>query len=116
MVKTHKNKGKVKWRYVMVKHIVMWKIQGINGQTKEETAQQIKRGLEDLNGQIEGLIKLEVGIDFLQTDSSYDVVLYSELTDKEALDFYQNHPLHVKAATEIVKPAATSRIVVDYEM
>ena len=48
----------------MVKHIVMWKIQGINGQTKEETAQQIKRGLEDLNGQIEGLIKLEVGIDF----------------------------------------------------
>ena len=100
----------------MVKHIVMWKIQGINGQTKEETAQQIKRGLEDLNGQIEGLIKLEVGIDFLQTDSSYDVVLYSELTDKEALDFYQNHPLHVKAATEVVKPAATSRIVVDYEM
>ena len=35
---------------------------------------------------------------------------------KEALDFYQNHPLHVKAATEVVKPAATSRIVVDYEM
>ncbi len=100
----------------MVKHIVMWKIQGHNGQTKEETAQQIKRALEDLNGKIEGLIKLEVGIDFLKTDSSYDVVLYSELTDKEALDFYQNHPLHVKAATEIVKPAATSRIVVDYEM
>ena len=72
--------------------------------------------LEDLNGKIEGLIHLEVGIDFLQSDASYDVVLYSELANKEALDFYQNHPLHVKAATEVVKPAATSRIVVDYEM
>lgn len=100
----------------MVKHIVMWKIQGHNGQTKDETARQIKGALEDLNGKIEGLIKLEVGIDFLKTDSSYDVVLYSELTDQAALEFYQNHPLHVKAATEIVKPAATSRIVVDYEM
>ena len=69
-----------------------------------------------LNGKIEGLIHLEVGIDFLQSDASYDVVLYSELANKEALDFYQNHPLHVKAATEVVKPAATSRIVVDYEM
>ena len=97
----------------MVKHIVMWKIQGVNGQSKEETAQEIKRTLEDLNGKIEGLIHLEVGIDFLQSDASYDVVLYSELANKEALDFYQNHPLHVKAATEVVKPAATSRIVVD---
>ncbi len=100
----------------MVKHIVMWKIQGVNGQSKEETAQTIKRTLEDLNGKIEGLIHLEVGLDFLQSEASYDVVLYSELTDKEALDFYQNHPLHVKAATEVVKPAATSRMVVDYEM
>ena len=77
----------------MVKHIVMWKIQGVNGQSKEETAQEIKRTLEDLNGKIEGLIHLEVGIDFLQSDASYDVVLYSELANKEALDFYQNHPL-----------------------
>ena len=54
----------------MVKHIVMWKIQGVNGQSKEETAQEIKRTLEDLNGKIEGLIHLEVGIDFLQSDAS----------------------------------------------
>ena len=86
----------------MVKHIVMWKIQGVNGQSKEETAQEIKRTLEDLNGKIEGLIHLEVGIDFLQSDASYDVVLYSELANKEALDFYQNHALQVNSETEVV--------------
>ena len=45
----------------MVKHIVMWKIQGVNNQSKEETAKQMKEALEDLNGKIEGLINLEVG-------------------------------------------------------
>ena len=76
----------------MVKHIVMWKIQGVNGQSKEETAQEIKRTLEDLNGKIEGLIHLEVGIDFLQSDASYDVVLYSELANKEASDCKKSIP------------------------
>lgn len=100
----------------MIKHIVMWKIEGVNGLSKEETAFQIKETLERLNGQIEGLIHLEVGIDFLESEASYDVVLYSELESKDALNYYQTHPLHVKAATEVIKPAATSRIVVDYEL
>ena len=100
----------------MIKHIVMWKIQGVNNQSKEETAKQMKEALEDLNGKIEGLINLEVGIDFLHSDMSYDVVLYSELADKAALDFYQNHPLHIKVANDTIKPMITSRIVVDYEI
>jgi len=100
----------------MVTHIAMWKIKEVNNQSKEETAQRIKATLEDLNGQIEGLINLEVGIDFLQSDMSYDVVLYSELADKAALDFYQNHPLHMKVATEVIKPVVISRVVVDYEV
>lgn len=100
----------------MVKHIVMWQIEGVNGLTKTETALQIKQSLEALNGQIEGLLSLEVGIDFLESEASYDVVLVSELESKEALAHYQAHPLHIKAATEAVKPAATSRVVVDYEV
>ena len=79
----------------MVKHIVMWKIQGVNGQSKEETAQEIKRTLEDLNGKIEGLIHLEVGIDFLQSDASYDVVLYSPKI-KENGNAYQPEEKTVK--------------------
>ena len=66
----------------MVKHIVMWKIKETHGLTKEQTAQQIKEALEGLNGKIEGLRHLEVGIDFLQSDASYDVVSvsYTHLT------------------------------------
>ena len=41
----------------MVRHIVMWNLKEEN---KEQNALEIKQALEALNGQIEGLIKLEV--------------------------------------------------------
>ena len=73
----------------MVKHIVFWKLKDeANGNNKVANAQLIKEKLEDLNGKIEGLVKVEVGINFLDSPANYDVALYSEVASKEALDFY----------------------------
>jgi hypothetical protein len=99
----------------MVKHIVFWKLkEDANGMSKAENAAAIKQKLEDLNGKIEGCIKLEVGFDFLHSAESVDVVLYSEFESKEALDFYANHPLH-KAVMPFIAEARSERRVVDYE-
>lgn len=99
----------------MVKHIVFWKLKDeANGMSKLENATAIKQKLEDLNGKIEGCIKLEVGFDFLQSAESADVVLYSEFENKEALYFYANHPLH-KAVMPFIAEARSERRVVDYE-
>lgn len=100
----------------MIKHIVFWKLhEQANGQSKAENASVIKQKLEALQGQIEGLIKIEVGIDFLGSTESADVVLYSEFESKEALDFYQQHPLH-KAVMPFIAEARSERRVVDYEI
>ncbi|GAV20492.1 stress responsive A/B Barrel Domain protein [Mariprofundus micogutta] len=93
----------------MVKHIVMWKLRD------KADAAEIKTRLEALAGKIPGLIRIEVGIDFLETEQSADVVLYSELADKAALEIYQAHPEHV-AVIPLVKGAAIARTVVDYEV
>lgn len=99
----------------MVKHIVFWKLkEEANGMSKAENAAAIKQKLEELNGKIEGCIKLEVGFDFLHSAESADVVLYSEFEDKAALDFYANHPLH-KAVMPFIAEARSERRVVDYE-
>lgn len=99
----------------MVKHIVFWKLKDeANGMSNLENATSIKQKLEDLNGKIEGCIKLEVGFDFLHSAESADVVLYSEFENKEALDFYANHPLH-KAVMPFIAEARSERRVVDYE-
>ncbi len=98
----------------MVKHIVMWKLkEEAHGNDKVTNARLIKEKLEALNGQISGLIRLEVGIDFLG-EGNLDVVLCSELENRKALDTYQNHPLH-QALLPFVKEAVTERKAVDYE-
>lgn len=98
----------------MVKHIVIWKLKDqAEGNDKETNARLLKEKLEALQGQIPGLLKIEVGIDFSDTESSGDIVLYSELESKEALENYQNHPLH-KAVGAFVKEVQCERQMVDY--
>lgn len=100
----------------MVKHIVVWKLkETANGNTKAENAQQIKAKLEALDGKIPGMLKIEVGIDFSKTESSSDLVLYSEFATRADLDNYQVHPLH-KEIMPFIMEARSERILVDYEI
>jgi hypothetical protein len=77
--------------------------------------QKMKEALEALQGEIEGLVEIEVGFDFNQSEAAYDIALYSVLESKEALAFYQNHPKHIEVANNLVRQVATQRAVVDYE-
>lgn len=99
----------------MVKHIVMWKLkEEAHGNDKAVNAKLIKEKLEALGGNIDSLLKIEVGIDFLG-GGNFDVVLYSELSKKEDLDIYQNHPLH-QAVLPFIREAVMDRKAVDYEI
>lgn len=100
----------------MIKHIVMWRLKAsAHGNDKAVNASLIKQRLEALNGNIPGLLKLEVGIDYVGADDSADVVLYSEFESREALANYQSHPAH-KAVAPFVGEARMERRVVDYEV
>lgn len=99
----------------MVKHIVMWRLrEEAHGNSPEVNARLIKEKLEALSGKIPGLLSIEVGLDFSRTDSSADVVLLSEFTDKVALEDYQQHPEH-QALIPFIGEASSERRVVDYE-
>jgi len=93
----------------MIKHIVMWKLKD------KADAPAIKDKLEALAGKIPGLLNIEVGIDFLASEQSADVVLYTELESRAALEAYQTHPEH-QAVVPMIKAAAIARTVVDYEI
>jgi Stress responsive A/B Barrel Domain len=99
----------------MIKHIVFWRLKDqAHGADKATNAQQIKQRLEALQGKIPGLLKIEVGFDFIHGDTSSDVALYSEMTDRAALEAYQVHPLH-QAVAGFIKEACSERRAVDYE-
>ncbi|MDA3733322.1 Dabb family protein [Niameybacter massiliensis] len=101
----------------MVRHIVMWKVaEHPEHGSKEEIMAKIKERLEALKGEIEGLVEIEVGINFNPSEASYDLALDSIFTDAEALNYYQGHPKHLEVANSLVRQVAISRAVVDYEM
>ena len=98
----------------MIKHIVMWKLKDFaEGENKLRNAEKIKSLLGNLRNKIDQLISIEVGININESDSAYDIVLYSEFKNKEDLGIYQNHPDHVKVV-EFVGKVVENRVVVDY--
>jgi len=99
----------------MIKHIIMWDhLEGISDEEKAKNASMIKEALEALVGVIPGLLELSVHTQ-LMPSSNADMVLYSVMEGPEFLPVYQDHPAHVKAATEVVRPRVRNRRCADYE-
>jgi len=99
----------------MIRHIVMWRLRdSAHGNDRQTNAYLVKEKLEALRGKMPGMTALEVGIDFSRTESSGDVVLYSEFVDIDALKAYQAHPEHL-ALIPFIGDATIERRIVDYE-
>jgi hypothetical protein len=96
----------------MVKHIVMWKLkETAEGEDKKANAIKIKKKLEALQGIMPGAYKMEVGINY--NPGGYDVVLYSEFDDHDALESYQTHSEHLRVK-DFINKVITSRAIADY--
>lgn len=100
----------------MVKHIVFWRVKDdLQGSAREQRLREIKDGFETLQGVIPGLLRIEIGFDFLKSADSVDIILYSEFESRAALDSYQNHPGH-NAMAPLVRDVRVERRVGDYEV
>ncbi len=99
----------------MIKHIVMWKLKDeADGYSKEENLQRMKREIGKLEKLIPQIKFYEIGINFLHTPASFDLVLISAFESKEDLRAYREHAEH-KAVVDFVMPLVDKRFVVDYE-
>lgn len=100
----------------MIKHIVFWRLnESAYGNDKKVNAQILKEKFLAMQGNVDGLLKVEVGFDFSKEKDSCDVVLYSEFTTKESLHQYQIHPDH-QEIKKWLSEVRYERRVVDYEI
>ncbi len=96
----------------MIRHIVCFKLK----EPTEENCREAARVLSSMRGQVEEIIDMEVGVDFLHSARSYDVILQVTLADREALDRYQNAPYHVNVVKKHMHAVREASIAVDYEI
>jgi quinol monooxygenase YgiN len=94
----------------------MWKLKDhAEGADKAVNVNKMKTLLETCRNIVPGLLKLEVGLANSILEATYDVVLYSEFTDKAALDAYQEHPIH-QAIKPFIGAVKIERQCMDYEV
>ncbi len=92
----------------MLTHIVLFKL-------KDRTIIDTARArLTELEGRIKSLRSLEVGVDVVRKERSFDIALVAKFDDLAGLEAYRSHPLHVEVA-EYIKAASESVVSVDYD-
>lgn len=96
----------------MYTHIVLFKL-------KEATDLNIKfvaERLKSMDGKISELKGLEVGIDELHTERSFDIALITRFDSLEDMNSYQIHEYHVSEVLGKIKPYIESSKTVDYNL
>ncbi|MEL7607874.1 MAG: Dabb family protein [Bacillota bacterium] len=92
----------------MVKHVVCMKFR------EREEAPKVAQMLHSLVGKVPTLLSMEVGLDYMQSQRSYDLVLIATYTSREALDAYTVHPEH-KKVQEYIHGVREAVVAVDFE-
>ena len=77
-----------------------------------ETLAFLQKSVATMVGHIDGLLCAEINAN--TAGGEYDLVFYSELRDADALQAFQNHPLHI-AHRERCKALVTDRLCGDME-
>ena len=95
----------------MVKHVLLIKLKDNSTKACEE----VKKVLLSMEGKVEMIRELSVGIDFLHSGRSYDVALEVGLDSRDALEAYQQDPYHVDVVKAFIQERKESTVVVDYE-
>ncbi len=94
----------------MIKHVVCFKL------NQGESAEKAKEVLLSMKGKVPMIKEIEVGVDLLHSERSYDVYLSVVLEDMKALEAYQNDPYHCEVVKTHMHKVRTSSVALDFEI
>ncbi len=84
----------------MFHHVVLFKLED----NSEANLQKARTLLQAMAGNIAVLKELEVGVNILTSDRSYDLYLKASFLTEEDYQSYQSHPYHVDRVLYNLKP------------
>ncbi len=96
----------------MFTHVVLFKLK----ENTEDNVTFVANTLKAMEGKIAQLKGLEVGIDELNTERSFDVCLITRFNSINDMNDYQVHPYHVNEVLNKIKPYIEVSKVADYNI
>ena len=94
----------------MIKHVVCFKLK------EGESPEKAKEVLLSMKGNVPMIKDIEVGVDLLHSERSYDVYLSVILENMKALEEYQNDPYHVSVVKTHMHKVRQSSVAIDFEI
>ena len=94
----------------MFTHIVLFK-------AKEPTVENLeflRKTFLSMEGNIKELKELEVGVDVIRSDRSYDVAIITRFDSKEDYLAYDVDEFHVEKVKKVIKPYIESSKTIDF--
>ncbi|MFA7405568.1 MAG: Dabb family protein [Pelobacteraceae bacterium] len=95
----------------MITHIVLFKL----AEPTSENLAATRNKLLSMDGKIDQLRHLDVGLDVIRSERSYDIALTTRFDSLEDLQAYQVHPYHAGEVIPHMKSVCSSIVAVDYE-
>jgi hypothetical protein len=95
----------------MITHIVFFKLQDPSPANIATT----KEKLLSMDGKVPLLRHLEVGVDVIRSERSYDIALLTRFDSLDDLQAYQVHPYHAGEVVPHMKSVCSAIAAVDYE-
>lgn len=96
----------------MIKHVVCFKLKDNSIEKKKEA----KEVLMSMKGKVDLIKDINVGIDFLGSARSYDVILEVVLESAEDLEKYQNDEYHCNTVKKYMHSVREASVAIDYEL
>ena len=97
-------------RIAVLNHIVLFKLRDPSPENNEKA----RKVLDGMAGKIPQLRHLEVGVNIVHSERSYDLALVARFDSVDDLQAYQNHPVHVEVV-KYIQEVRQAAVVVDYE-
>ncbi|MEK8128569.1 Dabb family protein [Paenibacillus filicis] len=95
----------------MLTHVVFFKLKDRSPEAVQATADVLR----NMEGKIEVLRHIEVGLDVLHSERSYDIALITKFDSQADLAVYDNHPLHVGVKAHMKQVLDGTSVCVDFE-
>lgn len=96
----------------MIKHIVCFKLKDNSKENCAKTA-EILMSMKD---NVPMLTDIEVGVDFLHSQRSYDIILQVTLENREMLEKYQNDEYHCSVVKKHMHAVQECSVAIDYDI
>lgn len=96
----------------MIKHVVCFRLKN-NSEQKKNEARDV---LMSMKGKVDLIRDIFVGVDFLGSDRSFDIILEIMRDNKKALEDYQNDKYHCEVVKTYMHAHRTDSVAIDCEI